>query len=234
MYNKLLNYFENECCISNIFMQKHWLAWYITMGTMLAIAVVYSYVANLWIRYIVTIGVNLLILGSLMITFYKLFCEEVRKELKKTKLYLNVREILQKYRRDPVYFEFQLSKMKKYCKENNLSIEEIQKFIQYIDEDLNKKSPKDRKREMFLSMIVPSIISIVTVYTTNNQIKEIQNIIGITITYIFIAYIISIVLYAILDIDKVIVDRRRNLLELKDILRNIDMDQVMEEKKIIV
>ena len=116
MYNKLLNYFENKCCISNIFMRKHWLAWYITISAIIIITIVYLNVTNLFLKYSITLGVNALILISLMITYFKLFCKEIKSELKIKNLYFGILELLQKYRRDSAYFEFQLSKMKKYCK----------------------------------------------------------------------------------------------------------------------
>lgn len=84
---------------------------------------------------------------------------------------------------------------------------------------------------MFLSVIIPSTISIITVYITNNKINDIKDIVGVTLTYIFAAFIISFTLYAVLDIKNLMVNRRRNFIELKDVLRNININENETKKK---
>ena len=86
---------------------------------------------------------------------------------------------------------------------------------------------------MFLSVIIPSTISIITAYITNNQIKDIKDIVGVTLSYIFIAFVISFTLYAILDIKNIMVNRRRNFIELKDVLRNINISETEKKKKVL-
>lgn len=157
----------------------------------------------------------------------------MKKESKIEELEFPFLELLQEYRYIPAYFEFQLEKVKDYCFKNDITNDEIQRFIQYIDEDLDKKFTKDRKNELFLSVVIPSIISIVTVYISNNEIKNIGEILVITLLYVFVSLIITSGVYFIFSIRNLIVDKRRNYLELKDVLRNVNMDRVKEEKKII-
>ena len=180
MYNELLNYFENECCISNIFMRKYWMLWYIAIAIIIAIVFFTRNISNILVRYLIILSVGILIVLSVFKKFFKVFKEELKKENKIEELEFPFLELLQEYRYIPAYYEFQLKKVKEYCLENDITNEEIQRFIQYIDEDIDKKFPKDRKNELFLSVVIPSIISSVTVYISNNKIKNIGEIVAIT------------------------------------------------------
>ena len=160
--------------------------------------------------------------------------EEYKKEFRNSKIYFGWLELLQCYRKNPAFFEMQLSKMEKYFEKEKFTNEQIKRFVQYLDEDLDKKYPKDRKNEMFLTLIIPSTISIITVYITNNQIKDLGEILFVTITGVLYAWIVSFTFYNLLGIRKFMVNKRNNLLELKDVLRNIDMVKIKEKDKIII
>lgn len=234
MYNDLLNFFENECCISNIFMRKHWKNWYITMGLIIIAIILCTIVDSLLERIVLIISIISILIANVFIGYLKVLEEEYKKEFKNSKIYFGWLELLQCYRKNPAFFEIQLSKIEKYCEKKKFTNEQIKRFVQYLDEDLDKKYPKDRKNEMFLTLIIPSTISITTVYITNNQIKDLGEILFVTITSILYTWIVSFTFYNLLGIRKFMVNKRSNLLELKDVLRNIDMDKIKEENKIII
>ena len=153
--------------------------------------------------------------------YTKFVSKKMLEELDYEKLEFNWKSILTKEKFNPLYFEFQCKKIEKYCKKNNIKKEDIVDIQKYVDEDLNDKYPKTQIFQGFLNVVVPSVISIVTVYLTNNDIKDINIIVSNVLVYIFIGWFLCYFIYSVRSAKYLFVNPRRNLLELKDVLRNI-------------
>lgn len=222
MYNELLCFFENKCCISNIFMKKHWLAWYLTIFMIVLVFLIFSNSYNFFWKIIFPFLTSLLIFSSLLITFYKLFVKEITNELKIDKIEIDFKSLLTREKFIPVYYEFQLKKVKDYCENKKITKSEFNNLLSFIDDDLKYKYTQFRIKEYFISIIIPSMISIMTVYLTNNEIKNIDTIIEISFLFAFITIVITLTFYSFFQIRYLVVNPRRNLLELKNVLRNID------------
>lgn len=222
MYNKLLNYFENECCAANMYFRKYYYNWYITIGLSLGITMLTTNLFDGNIGVIISIVALLPILTIFLRHYTKIVSKKMIDELDCEKVEFNWKSILTKEKFNPLYFEFQCKKIQKYCKKNNIKKEEILEIQKYVDEDLNDKYPKTKIFQGFLNVVVPSVISIVTVYLTNNEIKDINTIVSNVLGYILIGWVLCYFIYSVRTAKYLFVNPRRNLLELKDVLRNIE------------
>ena len=221
MYNELLNYFENECCAANIYFRKYYYKWYRTIGITLAIILIITKILKGNAGIIFSIIATLPIIITFLMDFIKFVCKKMLEELDYKELEFNWKSILTKEKFKPLYFEFQCKKIEKYCEKNNIKKEDIMDMQRYVDEDLNDKYPKTQIFQGFLNIVVPSVISIVTVYLTNNDIKDINLIISNVLTYLLIGWFLCYFIYSVRTAKYLFVNPRRNLLELKDVLRNI-------------
>ena len=110
MYNKLLNYFENECCAANIYFRKYYYKWYITIGIMLAITIIITKFFEGNVGVIISI-IALLPIGITFLMHYtKFVSKKMLEELDYEKLEFNWKSILTKEKFNPLYFEFQCKK----------------------------------------------------------------------------------------------------------------------------
>lgn len=212
MYNKLLNYFENNCCIANIYIKKYCFVWDIVIVLIIAINFIFTN------QFVIPFCITMIVMILLFINLNKFMNNEIKKEVYLGKLNIDFLSVLENRKYDEKYSEFQFKRLKKFCIENNLSNDNLKDILQYVDDDLKNKYPSNQKIEIFLSVAIPTVIAIMTVYITNNQIKDMKYIIVSTIFFIIYAWAI---LYGIYLIRYFLINQRRDLLELKDTLRNI-------------
>ena len=220
MYNRMLNFFENECCIENIFMKKFWYIWDMMVIIIFAVCIIFY---KLGLNTIITI----IVVGAIFVLFFAFYFEiykrELQKELQGEKARVNWLVLFNNQKFLPAYFEYQEKKLMVYFKSNNITDKDKEKFLIYVNEDLESKYPPSKIKEKFLSVIVPVIVSVISVCITNLEVKDISNIIVLTIIATFCAGIIIASIYVLSHIGCMLTDLRRNLLDLKDILRNINI-----------
>lgn len=231
MYNKLLNYFENECCVANIYFIKYYYKWYITIGVALGITIIITNIFKGNLGVVISILVLLPIMITFLMHYTKFINGKMLDEFDREKVEFNWKSILTKEKFNSLYFEFQCKKIQKYCKKNNIKKEEILAIQKYVDEDLNDKYPKTKIFQGFLNVVVPSVISIVTVYLTNNGIKDINIIVSNVLGYILMGWFLCCFIDFVRNVRYLFVNPRRNLLELKDVLRNIGITNDVKKKK---
>lgn len=220
MYNRMLNFFENECCIENIFMKKFWYIWDMMVIIIFAVCIIFY---KLGLNTIITI----IVVGAIFVLFFAFYFEiykrELQKELQGEKVRVNWLVLFNNQKFLPAYFEYQEKKLMVYFKSNNITDKDKEKFLIYVNEDLESKYPPSKIKEKFLSVIVPVIVSVISVYITNLGVKDISNIIVLTIIATFCAGVIIASIYVLSHIGCMLTAPRRNLLDLKDILRNINI-----------
>ena len=221
MYNKLLNYFENECCVANIYFKKYYYKWYLAVVVALSVTIIIMNVFDGNLETIISIISLLPIIIIFLKHYTKIISEKMLDELDYKKLKLDWKSIFIKEKFNPLYFEFQCKKIKKYCKKNKIKKEELLNIQKYVDEDLKDKYPKKQISKVFFNIIIPSVISIVTVYLTNNEIKDINVIVLNVFCYILFGWFMCYFIYSVRNVKYLFINPRRNLLELKDVLRNI-------------
>lgn len=220
MYQRMLNYFENECCIENIFMKKYWYIWYIILISTIVICVIFS---MLKINILISLAIVLAIWIAFSIFYFKKYIRELQNELQGEKVKINWLAIFTKQRFLPAYFEFQEKKLSDYFRTHNITNEDKEKFLMYINEDLENKYPQSRIKENFLNVIVPTTVAVVSIYLTNSEAKDLGIIINTIIYAIIYAGMVTISIYGVSRIGRMLVNSRRNLLDLKEVLRNIQI-----------
>lgn len=220
MYKRMLNYFENECCIENIFMKKFWYIWDIVIIFTFVICITFSILK--WNTIISLVIVSIILIGF-SVFYFKKYKQELKKELECEKIEVNWMAILNKQRFLPAYFEYQEKKLVEYFKSNNITNQDKEKFLIYVNEDLENKYPKSKIKENFLNVMVPTTIAVVSIYLTNSGTKDLNIIINTIIFAIIYAGMITISIYGVSRIGKMMVNPRKNLLDLKDVLRSINL-----------
>lgn len=218
MYQRMLNYFENDCCIENIFMKKFWYIWDIVLIVTFTIWIIFS-ILN--INIIILIVVVSTIWTIFSIFYFRIYKQELQKELQYEKLKINWLAIFNKQRFLPAYFEFQEKKLGEYFKIHNFTNDDKEKFLMYVNEDLENKYPPNKIKENFLNVIVPTTIAVVSIYLTNAGTNDLNIIISTIISAIIYAGMVTVSIYGLSRIGKMVVNQRRNLLDLKDVLRSI-------------
>lgn len=141
MYQRMLNYFENECCIENIFMQKFWYIWYIVLIITFAIGIIFS---MLKFNTLISLAIVSAIWIIFLIFYFKTYIRELQEELQVGKVKINWLSIFNRQRFLPAYFEFQEKKIEKYFKTHNITNDDKEKFLVYVNEDLEKNIHKAR------------------------------------------------------------------------------------------
>lgn len=220
MYQRMLNYFENECCIENIFMKKYWYIWYIILISTIVICVIFS---MLKINILISLAIVFAIWIAFSIFYFKKYIRELQNELQGEKVKINWLAIFTRQRFLPAYFEFQEKKLSDYFRTHNITNEDKEKFLMYINEDLENKYPQSRIKENFLNVIVPMTVAVVSIYLTNSEAKDLGIIINTIIYAIIYAGMVTISIYGVSRIGRMLVNSRRNLLDLKEVLRNIQI-----------
>ncbi len=108
MYKRMLNYFENECCIENIFMKKFWYIWDIVLILTVIICIAFS---KLQLNTFYPVGVTTAIWIVFSIFYFGIYKRELQKELQCKKIVINWLAIFNRQRFLPAYFEFQEKKL---------------------------------------------------------------------------------------------------------------------------
>ena len=88
MYNKFLNYFENNCCFGNLFMRRYNWLWYIILFIIIVMSLFFYNLFTYDKFFIITLAVTGIALGILTALYFKLMSEEIKKELKCDKVYI--------------------------------------------------------------------------------------------------------------------------------------------------
>lgn len=220
MYQRMLNYFENECCIENIFMKKYWYIWYIILISTIVICIIFS---MLKINILISLAIVLAIWIAFSIFYFKKYIRELQNEFQGEKVKINWLAIFTRQRFLPAYFEFQEKKLSDYFRTHNITNEDREKFLMYVNEDLENKYPQSRIKESFINVIVPTTVAVVSIYLTNSETKDLSIIINTIIYAIIYAGMLMISIYGVSQIGRMLVNPRKNLLDLKEVLRNIQI-----------
>lgn len=232
MYEKIINYFETNLCIENIYFRKKYKLWIIGIIATFLLELIINYIvakliSNVWIRASVILIIDFFITVVFLIFAYvlpinKLYKGKIKKETKWDVLGLLMgEEILSIYR------EIEIKEMndflKKKCKVN--SIESMDIVINMIDEDLKDKyNKKSFIEKYFNNTILPILILILTIYFTNTNEQNLKNILTITIISIISIIITGNFITIIKNINITPVRKRENLLELKRVLIDLKIE----------
>ena len=189
MYEKIVNYFESNLCVENIYFRRKYILWMVGILATLLIELIINYIvsnfiSNIWIRTIVILSIDFLITLVFLILAYALPINKIYKEKIKGKMKIDLVGLLMKEERLSAYREIEIEEMevflKKKCKINN--IESIKTIIDMISEEIKDKyTKKNFIEKYFNNTILPILILILTIYFTNTNEQSLANILTTTI-----------------------------------------------------
>ncbi|CDD17573.1 unknown [Clostridium sp. CAG:798] len=229
MYEKIVNYFESNLCVENIYFRRKYILWMVGILATLLIELIINYIvsnfiSNIWIRTIVILSIDFLITLVFLILAYALPINKIYKEKIKGKMKIDLVGLLMKEERLSAYREIEIEEMevflKKKCKINN--IESIKTIIDMISEEIKDKyTKKNFIEKYFNNTILPILILILTIYFTNTNEQSLANILTTTIISIVSIVFTGNFITKLKNINITPVRKKENLLELKRVLMDI-------------
>lgn len=229
MYEKIVNYFESNLCVENIYFRRKYILWMVGILATLLIELIINYIvsnfiSNIWIRTIVILSIDFLITSVFLIFAYALPINKIYKEKIKGKMKLDLVGLLMKEEGLSAYREIEIEEMevflKKKCKINN--IESIKTIIDMISEEIKDKyTKKNFIEKYFNNTILPILILILTIYFTNINEQSLANILTTTIISIVSIVFTGNFITKLKNINITPVRKKENLLELKRVLMDI-------------
>lgn len=230
MYEKVVNYYEENLCLDNMFVRKYYLKWVIGMIVVIMLMTSTNYLIflileNLWSTIIINLIIDVFIAATFLRLVFIPALIKIYRQKVKTKVKFDIIGILMKQDRLSEYRKVEIKEMetflKKECKIKNLK--SIDMIIEEIDKEIKSKYEKENFFEKHIkNTIITLLIALLPVYFTNNNevqlFKMFLNSIIIVLGCIFILNLISEFTNIKLFIP---VDKKENLLELKRILLDI-------------
>lgn len=231
MYEKIVNYFETNLCIENIYFRKNYKSWIIGIISVLILEITINYlisalINNIWTRTISILIINIIITIVFFILIYALPIVKIYRHKVKTKVKMDLIGVFMKEEVLSAYREVEITEMemflKKECKIKN--VESINMIINLINEDIKDKyEKKSFMDKYFNNIILPIAILILTVYFTNNNHQRLLEIILTTIMWMLIFIFVGNIIFKMRNITIIPVNKRENLLELKRVLIDIQI-----------
>ncbi len=229
MYEEIVNYFETNLCVENIYFRKHYKSWIsgIVIVTMLEIIINYiisQIISNIWTRIFTILIIDFFITIIFLLLIYilpmiKIYTKKVNQKASFDPLgMLMGEEILSAYR--DIEIQNMENFLRKKCKIKN--VESISIILDLIDEEIQCKYEKKSFIDKYLnSIVLPLLILVLTVYFTNNNERQLSEIISKTIISIVTVVISGNFVFRIKNINITPVNKKQNLLELKRVLIDI-------------
>ncbi len=229
MYEKIVNYFEENYCMENIYFRKHYKKWIITIITVLAIELVINHIVSIlidsiWRRIGAILLIDLAIDILIFFFLYVLPLKKIYKQKVKLKTKLDLIGILMKEENLSTYREVEIEGMEHFLKNECKikRIESINMIVELLDQEIeNKYKKKSFIEKYFNNTILPIIIFILTIYFTNNNEQQLTDIVTKTITSILSIIIVMYFISKFKSVNITPVDKEQNLLELKRVLIDI-------------
>lgn len=229
MYEEIVNYFETNLCVENIYFRKHYKSWIsgIAIVTMLEIIINYiisQIISNIWTRIFTILIIDFFITIIFLLLIYilpmiKIYTQKVNQKTSFDPLgMLMGEEILSAYRE--IEIQNMENFLRKKCKIKN--VESISIILDLIDEEIQYRYEKKSFIDKYLnSIVLPLLILVLTVYFTNNNERQLSEIISKTIISIVTVVISGNFVFRIKNINITPVNKKQNLLELKRVLIDI-------------
>lgn len=229
MYEKILNYFETNLCMENIFFRKNYKKWIIGLALTLLFELASNYVlsiliSNIWVRSAIIILFDFIITILFLVFIYVIPLERIYKKRVNTKTKIDTIGLLMKEESLSAYREIEIKQMEKFLKNecNIKKVECLNSIIEMLNEEINEYyKGKNFIEKYFNNIILPIIILILTVYFTNNNIQHLTEIVAKTIVSIASILFVIYFIRRLKNINITPVNKEDNLIELKRILNDI-------------
>lgn len=229
MYEEIVNFFESNLCIENIYFRKNYKLWIFSIIAIVLLELMCNFILtkmfnNVWISIILILFSDLLITSIILFFSYVLPINKIYKYKFNENTKLDLVGLLMKEERLNLYREKEIKEMqfflKKKCKMKD--IESINTVIDMINEKIEYEHTKvNFMDKYFNNTILPILILVLTIYFTNTNEQNITNILAMTITSIGSIALTGNFITKIKNINITPVNKKENLLELKRVLMDI-------------
>ena len=229
MYEIILNYFETNLCMENIYFRKNYPKWICGLIITLLLELTSNYVlsifiSNIWVRSTIIILFDFISTILFLVFIYVIPLKKIYIMQVNTKTKIDIIGLMMKEESLSVYREIEIKQMEKFLKNecNIKKVECINSIIDMLDEEINEHyKGKSFIENYFNNTILPIIILILTVYFTNNNMQQLTEIVAKTIVSIASILFVIYFIQRIRNINITPVNKTDNLIELKRILNDI-------------
>lgn len=229
MYEKIVNYFESNLCIANVYFREKNVLWMSVVIVTFLVEfiinyVISSFIDNMCTKIVIILLIDFLIAFIFFILAYILPVNKIYKAKIKEKTELDWVGILMNEERLSAYRKIEIKEMEEFlknkCKINN--IESINIIIDMINEEIEYRYNKTNFMDKYLnSIILPVLIMVLTIYFTNINEKNFANILVMTIISLISIIVVG---SSIININIIPINKKENLLELKRVLMDIKIE----------
>ena len=228
MYEKIVNYFEANLCIENIYFRKYYKRWLIGTISVLIFELIINYILsivinNLWTRSCQILIIDFAITIVALLIIYVLPMKKIYKQNVKVRTKFDLISSLMKEEGLSAYREVEIEKMEQFlrneCKVKK--VDGINIIVDLINQEIENQYKKKNFIEKYFNAILPIVIFILTIYFTNNKEQQLTEIIAKTITSISSILIVIYIISKIKNMNITPVNKKKNLLELKRVLTDI-------------
>lgn len=229
MYEEIVNYFETNLCVENIYFRKYYKMWIFGIIGTLILEFIINYILsilieNLWARSGLILIVDFIITIITMILIYVLPLIKIYRKKVSCQTKIDWIGSLMKEESLSAYREIEIKNMEQFLKNkcNIKKVESINVIIETINQEIEQKyKNKNFIEKYFNNTILPLIILILTVYFTNNNEQQLTEIVAKTINSIASILFVMYFIQKIRKINVTPVDKVENLIELKRVLNDI-------------
>lgn len=229
MYEEIVNYFETNLCIENIYFRKYYKIWIFGIIGTLILEFIINYILsilieNLWTRSGLILIIDFIITIITMILIYVLPLIKIYRKKVNCQTKIDLIGSLMKEESLSACREIEIKNMEQFLKNkcNIKKVESINVIIETINQEIEQKyKNKNFIEKYFNNTILPLIILILTVYFTNNNEQQLTEIVAKTITSIVSILFVMYFIQKIRKINVTPVDKVENLIELKRVLNDI-------------
>lgn len=229
MYEEIVNYFETNLCVENIYFRKYYKMWIFGIIGTLILEFIINYIlsiliGNLWTRSGLILIVDFIITIITMILIYVLPLIKIYRKKVSCQTKIDWIGSLMKEESLSAYREIEIKNMEQFLKNkcNIKKVESINVIIETINQEIEQKyKNKNFIEKYFNNTILPLIILILTVYFTNNNEQQLTEIVAKTINSIASILFVMYFIQKIRKINVTPVDKVENLIELKRVLNDI-------------
>lgn len=231
MYEEIVNYFEKNLCIENIYFRKKAKLWIPGIIVALLIEITINYIIfklanNIKIKIISCLFLDFLITIVTVYLIYFLPISKMYKRKMKKELKLDLIGELMKKEKLSTYRKFEIKKMKEFmmkeCKIKNK--ESIDIIIRIINDELKDKYANKKFIDIFNRTVWPVAAVILTILFDHIQEQNLINILIMIVIPIILIFIIGDCITKIKNNSIPISIKRENLLELKRVLMDIEIE----------
>ena len=148
MYEKIVNYFEKNLCLNNIYFRSKYRLW--LLGTIVLIIIeslinkyLDIHISNVWLEIVVTIVIDMIVTSFVLWFIYFIPVNKIYKSMVKETKEIDFLGILMREEIPSRYREIEIKKVRAFLKKCKLNtVDSVNEIITMIDKEIEEKYNK--------------------------------------------------------------------------------------------